>query len=66
MLYTGGRISAIFVIKSPRCECCFVSLILVDLYDLQMSIVKHFSVGSIKFELGNKKKVEFSKECNDD
>ena len=32
----------------------------VNLYDfVQMSIVKHFSVESIKFEFGNKEKVKF-------
>ena len=31
----------------------------VNLYDLQMSILKHLFVDSIKFEFGNKLKAEF-------
>ena len=31
----------------------------VTSYDFQMSIVKYFSVDLIKFEFGNKEKVEF-------
>ena len=30
----------------------------VNLYDLKMSIIKHFSMGSIKFKVGNKEKGE--------
>ena len=55
-----GTPSAIFVIKTPRYNCrsvCFFNAFY--LYDLEMSIVQHFSVDSIKFQFGNKGKVEF-------
>ena len=53
-----GILSARFVIKTPlRFLFCVPNI--VYLYDLQMSIGKHFSVGSIKSEFGNKRKVEF-------
>ena len=53
-----GTLSAIVFIKTPRFDCCFVPN-LVYLYELQVSIVKHFSVDSIKFELGKKEKDVF-------
>ena len=37
----------------------FCALTVVYLYELETSIVKYFSVDSIKFEFGNKEKVEF-------
>ena len=37
----------------------FFPVSIANSYDLQMSILKHFSVDSIKFEFGNKEKVEF-------
>ena len=40
----------IFFIKTPRCNCYFVSLLLQLLFcDLQMTIAKHFYMDSIKF-----------------
>ena len=50
--------STIFAIKTPRYNCRSVSLTKFILYNPQMSIVKHFSVGSIKPESGNKRKVK--------
>ena len=37
----------------------FIYLYVVYIYAFQMSVVKHFSVDSTKFELENIKKVEF-------
>lgn len=47
-------LSAKFVIKTQLCDCCFVAV----LHYLQMSIVKHFSAGSVKYKFGNKGEVE--------
>ena len=45
----------LLVIETLRYNCCFC----VDLCDLQMSIVKQFSVDSVTPELKNINKVEF-------
>ena len=49
---------AVFLIKYRVTNAASVPRV-VFLYDLQMSIAKHFSVVSIKSEFENKKKVEF-------
>ena len=57
-----GTLSAIlFVIKKLKqaLRLLFCVPNAVNLYDLQMSVVKQFLVDSIKFEFGNKEKVEF-------
>ena len=56
-LEAEGTPSAIFVIKTPRYDCCVPNV--VYFYDRQMSIVKHFSVHSDESEFGNKEKVQF-------
>ena len=60
-LGTEGILSAMFFTKLT----CYAWLLFCDLdvgylYGLQISIVKHFSMGWIKSELENKEKVEIS------
>ena len=50
-----GTSSAIFVIKTSLLFFCVPNV--VNLYDFQISTIKHISVDSIKFEFGNKEKV---------
>ena len=46
--------------RNTICNICHKTpAIFVYFYDSQMSIVKHFSVDSIKSEFENKQKVEF-------
>ena len=42
---TRSTRTAILFIKTPLNDCCFVSLMWFILYDLQMSIIKHFFCG---------------------
>ena len=53
-----GTLSAMFFIKNVLRLLCNVANV-VYLYGLRMSIVKHFSKSSIKYEFGNSWKVEF-------
>ena len=65
-LETGGILSTMFFIKKKRMEIAvlgfycklFIYLINYYIYNLQIIIVKHFSVDLIKIEFGTKEKVE--------
>ena len=52
-------VSEIFFIKKPLSQLLICVRNVVYLDDLQMSIVKHFFVDSIKSELENEEKFEF-------
>ena len=51
--------TVIFFNKTLRYDCVTCILNVVCFYGLQTSVVKHFSVNSIKSELGNIEKLEF-------